>query len=484
MTNVDSVPLPRNPSPDPTIHLAIDDIVLSPEGGAAIDFTISASTLLNPSAGYQLWSEDGEGNLSRHSSTKEGAEMHLQPFGTRRWWARVVLHSPGRMRFFAARERENPRRASDYVEITLPIVPAPTEFSARDGGMKVIATGKVRPGGKVRLSVAGQETTVTSAKSGQWTAILDAPMGTHEATAVALGGILGESDPVSALVTVAPPPKIPLLLHFPEHGRKITRITRVTGSATPKSEIRVSLGDGPWATATANPGGAWEVGEARSDQSGAVILHVENLSTGEVLERPVEVEYFPQWDVSRLIMGPLVDENGLVTQAGAIAEGTGEPFAIIEFSADGRDPWIELATADEDGRWRFEHLASPPPPPIRSRRIYLRSVGDPVKRLYTVETQAPIVITPREGEETGTTPVFSGIAPGPFQIELEGGNKQPVRPNADKTWRIELGPFTPGVHTFIARGHPAFEREITRRTILVVETGSTEKSTEGPAVGQ
>ena len=479
MITLDDPPRPRDPSPDPTIHLAISQVTLSPEGGPSIDFTLSASSLLNPSAGYQLWSEDPDGTPYRHSSTKNNAELHIQPFRTRRWWAHVVPHAPGQMRFFAAREWENPRRASDYVVVALPPLPAPTEFAVRDGGLKVVATGRVRPSGAVCFSVAGQSTTVTSMKDGRWTAVLDAPKGPHVAAAVALGGVLGDSPPVTASVTVAAPPNIPLLLQFPEDGRKITRLTRVTGSATPRSNITVSLGGGPMATTQAAAGGAWSIAEVRSDQSGDLLLHVENLSTGEVLQRPVNVAYFPEWQVSHLYAGPLINEGGLISRLGAIAEGTGEQADIIEFSKDGRDPWAELAHVDDKGRWRFEHLASPPPPPFRMGRLYLRSVGDPLQQQHTVEIQAPIIIEPAEGDATGAMPVFSGTAVGPFKIELPDGTTQSVAVETDKTWRLALGPFTPGLHTIIARSTTHSEREITRRTILVLE----DKPVEAPAGG-
>ncbi|MET0130689.1 MAG: hypothetical protein ABW207_08480 [Stenotrophomonas chelatiphaga] len=459
---------PRDPSPDPTIHLAIDNVTLAPQAGAAIDFRISASTLLNPSAGYQLWSEDSEGKLHRHSATKSSGEMHSQPFGTRQWWASVGKNSNRTMRFFAARERENPRRASEYVDVPLPEVPPPAEFTARDGVMKVVATGRVRPNASAQLSVSGRVTTVEANRDGRWTATVVAAEGTHTASAIALDVRLGNSAPASTSVTVSAPPHIPLGLQFPEEGRKITRITRVTGVSTPYSDLQVSLGEGPPATATANPGGAWEVSEVRSERSGEVVLRVENLSTGEVVERRVEVDYFSPWSVSRLIAGPLVDETGLVTRFGAIAEGTGEHFDIIEFSVGRDGPWTELSTVDENGVWRFEHLITPPPAPFRPGRLFLRTASDPLAQLHTVEFQAPIITSPREGAETGPTPVFSGTAVGPFDIELADGSKQHLRPDKENKWSIEVGPLAPGEHTIIARMSSRPQREITRRTIRVL----------------
>ncbi|MDI6649287.1 hypothetical protein QL693_20065, partial [Bacillus altitudinis] len=75
---------------------------------------------------------------------------------------------------------------------------------------------------------------------------------------------------VSVQVVVATAPAIPLRLLFPEEGRKISRLTRVTGTARPKTRVEVSVGGGPVAVTEANAGGAWEVSEARSETPGLV----------------------------------------------------------------------------------------------------------------------------------------------------------------------------------------------------------------------
>ncbi len=457
------------PARDSDIELSIDTVSLTPEGGPAIDFRITAKANVAHVGGYLLWSEDESGRFFRHSSTKDAAEMHRRPFGTFLWWAQAIRHTKTTMRFFAAWERENPVRVSNYVDVVLPTEAAPVEFAARDGGLKVICTGRVRPRGSVVVQVAGASSRVDAQKDGTWRAIIDAAPGTYTAIAVSRGIDLPDSPPVSAQVVVAQAPAIPLLLLFPEEGRKISRLTRVTGTARPGTRVEVSLGGGPVVTAEAGPGGAWEAREARSDQSGSVLLFVETPDTGEALHRAVDVEYFPEWDVAHLIAGPIFDDDGLVTRAGAIAEGRGEHGDVIQFSQSGGEPWTDLATVAEDLRWRFEHLAPPPPPPpLRPGMLHLRSAGDPLTRRYSVEQQAPLITAPAEGSVTGTHVEFSGFAVRPFDIQLPDGSTQRVTPDKEHVWKMVIGPFAAGVHTVIARAS-ARQREQTRRTFLVEE---------------
>lgn len=470
MSTSDEQQRPFDPAPDPAIQLAIDDIVPSPDRGAAIDFRISASSRANPSAGYTLWSEDENGQHHRHSTTKDHGEMHLLPFGTRLWWADIILHAPRTMRFFAARERENPTRASDYVDVVLPAVPPPEDVSARNGVLKAIVTGRARPGVGVRCRAGEALVSGLAGGDGRWQLIIDLPTGMHTLQVVTVDGVLGESRPVPVTVDITSPPHLPLLLLFPERDRKVARLTRVTGSATPFSDIQATLGDGPLATTRANAGGAWEIKEIRSSVSGAVRLRVENLSTGEVVERPIEVEYFPAWSVTRLLAGTVVDENGLVIRGGVIATGTGDPGFVIEFSRHPSGPWSTLATIGEDRHWRFEHLSYPPPAPFGPGPLLLRVAGDPVHQEYRVETQRPIILSPGEGESTGPRPLFRGTAPAPFQIVLADGTFLGVTPDRQTAqWQVELGPLAPGVHAITARANPRAEREIARRTILVLE---------------
>ena len=469
---------PPIPTRDPEIELAIDLVTLTPEGGPSIDFKMTAKLKAPHGGGYRLWSETESGGFFRHSTTKRFGERHLMPFGTLLWWANAVRHTTTTMRFFAAWEWENPVRVSNYVDVVLPVEESPTEFTARDGGSKVVCTGRVRPKGKVQVSVGDRSTTVEAQKDGRWRAIVDAAPGTHTASAVCLGGPFPDSPAVSTQVVVGPAPAIPLLLLFPEEGRKISRLTRVTGTARPNTRVEVSLGGGPVVVAEAGPGGAWEVRQARSDRSGLVDLFVETPDTGEALHRNVEVDYFAEWDVTQLVAGPIVDENGLVTRSGAIAEGGGEVGDIIQYSVQGQEPWHDLATVGDDLRWRFKHVAPPPAkPPFRLGRLHLRSAGDPLPRQYNVEAQAPLITLPEEGTVAGSSAAFAGLAAFPFVLELPDGSTQRVTPDKDHRWEIVLGPFAPGTHTVVARSGPSSQgRERTRRTFLVMDGQESDKA--------
>lgn len=449
------------------ISLHISNVTPVSEGEAAVDFTLSAEAP-GMSHGYTLWSEDAEGTLFRHSATKAYAELHRLPFGTFPWWAPARLHTATHMRFFAALEWENPTRISDYVDVILPPVPAPTEFAARDGGLKVVGTGRARPRSKVLFSVAGQSTIVEVRVDGRWQVVMDAPEGRHKATAVSLGGGLPDSASVSTSVVVAPAPDIPLLLLFPEVGRKITRLTRVTGTARPRSKVEASLGGGPVVSTEANPGGAWEMPEVRSDASGEVTLFVES-STGEAAQRTVNVEYFPQWEVTQLVAGRFLAEDGTEIGTGIMAKGSGDPGDVIQYRTRSNDDWTDLATVDEERAWRFDHLTIPPHPPFQRGRLFLRTPGDPEERVYIVEPPPPIISTPRDGYTTGANPEFSGFATNVFTLQLPDGTKQRIRPENDRSWRAILGPFAPGIHTVIAYSTPDAGREVSQCTFVVVE---------------
>lgn len=462
-------------APRISIDLQIQHARLAPDSGEWIDFVFSASPLSGPETGFMLWSEGADGTSHRENEGKDWGNHHTFDFWKKRLWAAQARpHSAQTMRFFASLDYSDERRASNYVDVPLPTLPPPTELSARDGTLKVIIAGRAHPGVSVRCSVGDRSTTVSTG-DGRWQAVLEVPKGAHEVQAVVVGPALGESAPTRTQVVVTDPPHIPLRLQYPEENRKIERITRVTGSATPHAEIQASLGGGT-ATTKANAGGAWEVSRLQSDQSGPLTLLVDNLTTGETVARAVEVDYFPQWDVTHLFAGPIFNESGQVTRAGAVAEGRGEQGDTIQYSVRGEEPWTDLATVGEDLRWRFEHVAPPPPPPpFRLGRLYLRCPGDPLIRDYTVELQPPVITSPEEGAVTGPSVEFSGFAALSFDIELPDGVKQRVTLDKEHAWKVVLGPFAPGIHTVIARSSATnHKREQTRRTFLVEDVPGTD----------
>ena len=372
------------------------------------------------------------------------------------------------MRFFGSDDLIEPTRDSRNVDIRLPTVPPATEVAARDATLGIIVTGRAHPGLQVRCSV-GERSTTVSAGSGRWQAYLSAPEGAHQVRVVVLGYALGQSTVVTAEVAVSAPPAIPLQLQYPEIDRKISRVTRVTGSATPRSDIEVSLGGGT-ATAKANEGGAWEVPALQSDLSGPLGLLALNLTTGEAVERAVEVEYFPQWEVTELVAGPLMDETGLVTPVGAIARGTGDAGHTITLGRESNPnaPVLLEVPVEEDDRWEFRHTSSPPAPPFTRGVFHLRATGDPVPRTYRASVQAPLILVPEEGQATGPQPIMSGFAAVSFDLELPDGTTLQVARASDFSWRVQLPPLPPGIHVITARVRGE-EREISRRKILVLE---------------
>lgn len=453
---------------EPTITLDLENIKISPEGGASIDFRYNAGTRVNPSAGWILWSEDAQGKLMRHSSTKDVAEMHYLSFGGRLWWAQVAPFAPGTMRFFAARERERPVRASAYVDVQLPRLPAPTDVAARDGGHKIIATGAARPRERIQVRTGDLVQEVEAEGSGRWTALLDVAEGRHTVVAKAVSGLLEHSPAVRTEVTIAAPPSIPLRINFPEVGRQITRLARATGTSRPLSELRATLGNGPAATTTANAGGAWEFEALRSDIHGDAEVVVENLTTGEAESRAVKVAPFAAWEVIHLYAGAMLDEDGQRHERVAVAQGRSDPFDIIEYRSAGAEEWLTLATADELGDWAFLHLVTPPRPPFALNQfVELRSISDPVERRLRVEAQAPTLTSLADGEVTSeTTLTLSGTAAMPFQIVVDDEKPLLVRPDAKGHWQQEIGPLAPGLHRLTASS-PRAVREVTRRTFLI-----------------
>lgn len=464
MTIRDAVsPQARDPRPDQKIELHVSSrgIGFGPAAasGLGLRLRISARGRHSAAAGWALWlvGKDGGVFLLNYS-------MHQLPWGEFDWLSPPDAHEGRKLRLFASRSQLDPTRVSDFVDVDIPDMPPPTEVTARDGSRRVIFTGRTLPGTRVVARLNGR--TVESTGKERFQLIMDDVAGGTYAYAVQTLplGDAAASASVKGSVSVGAPAAIPLAFQFPEVGRRIPRLERVTGVAAPGSEIRVVLGGGEPVTTMANAGGAWEVRRITSEHHGPVLLVAENLTTGEVVQRDVEVEYFPAWQITRLVVGPIVDENGLLARRGTIVEGTGEPGAVIEIAV--RNEFVELARVTDDGTWayRVQDGSSLVTNPVR-----LRAVGDPVERKERAEQQAPLILHPPQGALVEGDVVVSGVCARPLKLETEDGASHVAKPdqNNNYRWEVKLPALSPGLHTLRAHADPKAVREVAVLTFAV-----------------
>ncbi len=464
MTDHDA-PIPQSGSPRPGrwIELGASSggigSVPAAAPGLGVKLRISARGAHSPGEGWALWRVDGEGK-----ATVLNHWMHQLPWGSFDWLSAPVAHDGRHLRLFASPSQLDPTRISDFVDVAIPGMPPPSEVAARDGSRRVIFTGRVLPGARVAISMDGR--TVESSGEERFQLIMDdVAEGTYTYTAMTLAlRDAAASTGVSGSVRVGEPPAIPLALLFPEVDRRIGRVERVTGVAAPGSELRVRVGDGAPELARANAGGAWEARRVISAHHGPVVIVAENLSTGEVVQRRVEVDYFPAWRIDRLVVGPIVDESGLVTRRGTLAEGTGDPGTVIEIGV--RNGFVELATADAEGAWTYR--VNDAPSLVVGGRVRLRAVGDPLERQEQVEPQGPLILHPSHGALVEGDVVVSGVSARPVTLEVDDGVTYVAEPDkVNQRWEVRLPPLPPGLHTLRARVSPHAVREVARVTIAV-----------------
>ncbi len=465
MTDHDaSMPQPGEPRQDGRIELRATSLGIGLGSGAAaglgLRLRIFARGEHSAGAGWALWQVRKDGTVTLLNNA-----IHQLPWGQFDWLSPPLAHEGRTLRLFASRSQRDPARVSDFVDVDIPAMPPPTEVTARDGSRRVIFTGRTLPGARVAVSMEGRS--VESGGEERFQLIMDdVAQGTYTYTAMTLA--LNDAAPstgVTGSVSIGAPAAIPLALLFPEVGRRIPRVEKVTGVAAPRSEIRVRLGDGAPETTRADAGGAWEIKRAISAVHGPVVVVAENLTTGEVVRRNVEVEHFPQWQVTRLVVGPIVDENGLVARRGTLVEGRGDPGTVIEVAV--RNAFVELATVDSNGEWSYRvHDA---PSLVGGGRVHLRAVGDPLERQELAEPQGPLILHPSHGVLVEGDVVVSGVSARRVTLEMEGGATYVAEPDKadNQRWDVRLPPLPPGLHTLSARVSPHPVREVARVTFAV-----------------
>lgn len=407
---------------------------------------VSASGRHSADEGWALWSLDRDDTARLLNNN-----VHQLPYGTFEWMIPPIAHADGKARLFATRDYRKLVRASEFVDVVIPTMPPPREVTARDGSRKVIFTGRSVPRTQVRASLGGRNAEGTAADDRFEFALDNVARGTHAFSMVAVGlHDAPDSAPVQGTVKVAAPPAIPLNILFPEAGRRIRRVERVTGVAAPGSDIEVMIGEGAAVKTQANAGGAWEAARVESVDPGKAVLRARNVTTGELVDREVEVEHFSKFMVTQLAAGPLVDQNGLVTRRGAIAEGTGVPGTVIEVASRAPgNPFVELAAVSEDGVWVYQHVDESTAPLFGPGRVRLRVAGEDFEVTEVAVPQAPLVLTPRMGEVTAAVVRVSGVAVKEVSISMEDGITHKAKPDTKNAyrWEVTIGPLAPGTHT-------------------------------------
>lgn len=462
---VDQSDIPVEPWPEQRIVLGVvaGDIGHGNAGGVTrpgLKIRVSASGRHSADEGWALWLLKGQGSAALLNNA-----VQQLPYGSFEWIIPPIAHADGKARLFATRSRHKLVRASEFVDVVIPAMPPPREVTARDGSRKVIFTGRTVPETKVRAMLGGRSAEAES-RDGRFEFVLDkVAQGTHAFSVMAVGlNDAHDSAPVEGKVKVAPPANIPLSLLFPEEDRRIKRVERVTGVAAPGSDIEVTIGEGPAESTLANAGGAWEAARVEAGEPGKVVLRARNVTTGELVERNVEVEYFSRFVVTQLAAGTLVDENGLVTRRGAIAEGTGVPGAVIEVAARlPGNPFVELATINEEGRWAYRHVDVSSAPLFGGGRVRLRVAGEDFEVVEVAGAQAPLVLSPQPGDVTAARLRVSGVAAREVTVTTGDGTTHKAVPDTknDYRWEVEIGPLAPGVHAIDVATSPSEREKVT-----------------------
>ena len=459
-----------NPRPEKRIVLTVHDakIGIGRELGdsfAGLKLRLSAQGEHSVDEGWALWQLDGSGNAHLLNGS-----MHQLPYGTINWVVRPEAYRDGKARLYASRSQTDPARVSEFVDVKIPPMPRPEEVSARDGARKVIFTGKSVPLTNVRATLGDREVTGSSG-NGPFQLVMDGvPNGTHAYKVVAVGlGDAADSTVVEGKV-VLDTPAVQMVLLYPEAGRRIKRIEKVTGTAAQHTKVRVTLAGGTPVEVDVNSSGHWEVPQIQAGKPGRGILEVESLGTGEVLYREVEVEHFSDITVTHVVGGLLVDETGVISRRGFIVAGTGEAGNWIEVASGGQKDFVPLTSVGEDGRWEYRHLDEKTQPVFRPGTLYLRVSGDILEHMETMQKQGPIVLSPRPGDLTGETVRVSGVSAAPVEIIMEDGKTVRATPDMKNNyrWETQLGPLTPGAHTITVRNSPS-EREKVEVSFFVNE---------------
>ncbi|MGE7992599.1 hypothetical protein ACQKPE_16470 [Pseudomonas sp. NPDC089554] len=377
------------------------------------------------------------------------------------------------MKLYATWSGQGNPRVSDIVEVVIPAMPQPYDVIASDASLKVRIQGRALyssgVGNSVKATVGTQSVEGRVKADGRFDLIIpNVPGGTHNYSVVTKGYYdVPDSAAVRGTVTVGSPPNVPLMVIFPEVNRPIGRITKVTGVATPNSSIQASLAEGSTASATANAAGHWQIDKVVSDLAGEVSLRIENLSTDEVEIRPVVVAPFPQWTVTQFTFGNAFNQEGESKRV-SLARGTADPYTALEFRRAAQTDYLPLATADEQGAWQYEN--SNPPFDLIQGPHFVRAIGDDVSRSFTSEQPAPVITSPLDGQQVATTVTFTGFGvQAILTVESDGRQFRSTRVDA-KSWRAEVGPLSPGVHTIAGRVMGTEVWEVTRVNLYVDDT--------------
>lgn len=457
--------IPVEPWPERRIALNViaGEIGYGNAGGVTrpgLTVRVSASSRHGAEEGWALWLLNRQDKVLLLNNY-----VHQLPYGTFDWIIPPIAHADGKVRLFATRDYRKLVRASEFVDVVIPAMPLPREVTARDGARKVIFTGRSVPRTQVRASLGGRSAEATAADDRFEFALDNVAQGTHAFSMVAVGlHDAPDSAPVQGTVKVAAPPAIPLSILFPEVGRRIKRVERVTGVAAPGSAIEVMIGEGATVKTQANAGGAWEAARVEAVEPGKAVLRARNVNTGELVDREVEVEHFSKFMVTQLAAGPLVDQNGLVTRRGAIAEGTGVPGTVIEIASRAPgSPFVELAPVSEDGVWVYQHLDESSAPLFGVGRVRLRVAGEDFEVTEMAVPQAPLVLTPRPGGVTAAVVRVSGVAVKEVTISMEDGITHKAKPDTKNAyrWEVNIGPLAPGVHTIAVATSPSEREKVT-----------------------
>ncbi len=445
------------PDQDDTLTVATDD--------SALDVTVRGTA----EPGAQVAVVLDEGDAVTTTVTPQGDwSVVLEGVGTGEHTATVTQTVDGATS--APVDRDFTVEAGDDLVIVAP--GDAQEVPAGTGGQaNVVVRGTAEPGADVAVTIDDADPVdVTADTAGNWE-LPTTQLGIGEHTVEAVQTVNGTDGPVvTRAFTVVPGNAI--VIDTPASGARFvvvdedaTATVRITGTAEPGADVRVSVGPGTQFPTTADAEGEWAVDATGLAPTGvytvAASQQVEDVVTSAV---PVAIEVVVANALT--ITGPDTDP---ITVAGPDVErdvtvtGTGQPGATVTATLAGADD--QETTVGADGTWSvtFPDLG------VDVHQIAVTQTlagtvsdprtSDPVERTVTIaaadavtitEPEADVVLLVPDGDATRDVVVSGAAEPGaPVTVRL-GDDELTTTADAEGDWTVTFGGVGVGTPTLTA----------------------------------
>ncbi|OII10570.1 hypothetical protein BIU97_10625 [Curtobacterium sp. MCBA15_009] len=280
---------------------------------------------------------------------------------------------------------------------------APVTVTSPTDGQRIPTTGTTasvpvrgtaEPGAVVTVDVDGHTVTTTAGDDGSWTVTVgDVPPGDHTVSVTeTVGG--RTSAPVTTGITVVVAQPTAITITSPVPGQLVpatgpgdTGTFRVTGHATPRVAVRVTLSDGQVRTTTADDDGDWTVVFDRVPEGDWMITASQSVNGTTSTAPPVRIVVDAIEPVA--ITSPAPGEHRTASADGTVAwrvTGTAEPRAVVTLVVDDGNP--VTTTADDTGAWSVVVRMAVGPHTIRVTETVGTATSAPQTVSVTVDAAA------------------------------------------------------------------------------------------------